>query len=93
MTDKLTISHDLARESANSFYKKSGSSKRISPCSARYHCTIQFGDGRDMSDRELPRYAIFIRLGSFRLDVVGRAQIAITATAIAALLGARFYFF
>jgi hypothetical protein len=42
---------------------------------------------------ELPPYAIFIRLGSFRLDVVGRTQIAITATAIAALLGARFYFF
>lgn len=46
-----------------------------------------------MKPERLPRYAVLIRWGSFRLDLVGRLQIAIAATAIAALLGARFYFF
>jgi hypothetical protein len=46
-----------------------------------------------MTPEKLPKYAILIRWGTFRLDLVGRTQIAIGTTVIAALLGARFYFF
>jgi hypothetical protein len=37
----------------------------------------------------LPKFVILIRLGNFRLDLVGRMQIAIAASLIAMLLGFR----
>ncbi len=41
---------------------------------------------------KLPKYAILIRWGNFRIDLVGRVQIAVAATLIAALLGLRLFF-
>jgi len=46
-----------------------------------------------MLPQRLPKYVILIRLGTFRLDLVGKAQIAIASTIFAALVGARLYFF
>jgi hypothetical protein len=39
----------------------------------------------------LPKFAILIRLGNFRVDLVGRMQIAVAATLIAMLLGIRLF--
>jgi hypothetical protein len=46
-----------------------------------------------MKPERSPRYVVLIRWGTFRLELVGRTQITIAATVVAALLGARFYFF
>jgi hypothetical protein len=46
-----------------------------------------------MNPERLPRHIVLIRWGTFRLELVGRTQIAIGATVLAALFGARFYFF
>ncbi len=45
-----------------------------------------------MTSDKLPKYAILSRLGTFCLDVVGRAQIITVATVFAALIGARLFF-
>jgi hypothetical protein len=41
---------------------------------------------------KLPKYVILIRWGTFRVDLVGRIQIAIAATALAALFGLKLFF-
>lgn len=39
-----------------------------------------------------PRYAILIRWGTFRLELVGRVQIAVAATLVAMLMGLKLFF-
>lgn len=46
-----------------------------------------------MIPEKLPRHIVLVRWGTFRLEIVGRMQIAIGATVLAALIGLRFYFF
>jgi hypothetical protein len=55
-----------------------------------YPCPLRFFAARcDVIPNNLPKFVILIRLGNFRLDLVGRMQIVIAASLIAMLLGFR----
>jgi len=44
-----------------------------------------------MSPSNLPRHSVFIRWGTFRLDLVGRVQIIAAVSFVMALFGLRFF--
>jgi hypothetical protein len=46
-----------------------------------------------MNRAKLPKYAVLIRWGTFRLDLVGRLPILAAATLVAALMGVRLLVF
>lgn len=46
-----------------------------------------------MSSAKLPKYAVLIRWGTFRLDLVGRLPILAAVTLIAALVGRKILVF
>jgi hypothetical protein len=45
-----------------------------------------------MIPENLPKYAVLIRWGTFRLDLVGKVQIAIAATIVATIVGLKLFF-
>jgi hypothetical protein len=44
-----------------------------------------------MPHSKFPKHAVFIRWGTFRLDLVGRLQIVAVLTFVAAIFGLRFF--
>lgn len=45
-----------------------------------------------MKQPDSPKYTVLIRLGNFRLDLVGRSQILGATVLIAGLVGLKLYF-
>jgi hypothetical protein len=46
-----------------------------------------------MNSNRMPRYAVLVRWGAFRLDLIGRIQIVAAVTVLAAIVGLKLFIF